>query len=145
MKRSATSHWQGNLKQGNGTLSTESGVLDKVPYSFAKRFENERGTNPEELIGAAHSGCFAMALAGEFEKKKLRAESIDVRAEVTLEDLKISAVHLSVTLNVPDANKNQIEEATQIAKNNCPVSRLLKAEITMEVDLLSSASEMTMS
>lgn len=144
MKRSATSHWQGNLKQGNGTLSTESGVLDKVPYSFAKRFENEPGTNPEELIGAAHSGCFTMALAGELEKKNLIAETIDVQAQVTLDNLKISAVHLSVTLNVPGANRNQIDEVTQIAKNNCPVSRLLKAEITMEVDHLASAPEMTM-
>ena len=144
MKRSATSHWQGTLKQGQGTLSTESGVLNEVPYSFAKRFENERGTNPEELIGAAHSGCFAMALSGELEKKNLKAETIDVKAQVTLENLTISAVHLSVTLNVPGANKNQIDEAAQIAKKNCPVSRLLKAEITMEVDHLSSSPEMTM-
>lgn len=146
MKRTAKSMWQGNLKQGKGALSTESGVLMRAPYSFAKRFENEPGTNPEELIGAAHSGCFAMALAGELEKKNLKAESINVEAEVTLNkgssDWTITDIHLSVLAEVPGATSTMIKDAAELAKANCPVSRLLKANITMDINLpLTSSME----
>ncbi len=141
MKRSASAQWRGNLRQGKGILNTESGSLSKLPYSFAKRFGDEKGTNPEELIGAAHSGCFAMAFAGELEQRNLQPETIDVKAMVSLEKMgegwSINSVHLDVRAVVSAGTKDQIEEAAQSAKKNCPVSQLLKAEITMNLDISS--------
>lgn len=146
MKRSASAHWYGGIKDGRGTISTESEALSNQPYSFAKRFGEERGTNPEELIGAAHSGCFAMALSGELSKHNIVAESINVRAEVSLEKQGegwgIPAVHLIVSVEAPDADKNLVELAAKSAKANCPISKLLKADITMDFSL---ASEQTQS
>ncbi len=143
MKRTATAKWQGNLKQGQGMLTTESASLSNSPYSCAKRFENEGGTNPEELIAAAHAGCFAMAMSAELEKMNLKG-SIDVEAEVVLDKISnewaIPEVHLKMSANVPGASANQIDEAANRAKNNCPVSKLLKANITLESDKLSQSA-----
>ena len=139
MKRSAFAQWHGDLKSGNGSISTESGSVSNTPYSFANRFGDVRGTNPEELIGAAHSGCFAMALSGELDKRKLKAETIDVKAEVSLENGSdgwgITTVHLIVSANVPGATEALVQEAAQAAKKSCPVSKLLKANITMDLTL----------
>lgn len=144
MKRSASAQWRGNLRQGKGILNTESGSLSKLPYSFAKRFGEEKGTNPEELIGAAHSGCFAMAFSGELEKKNLRPETIDVKAIVSVEKMgegwSINSIHLDVRVEVPGGARDQIEEAAQSAKRNCPVSQLLNAEISMNLDISSQES-----
>lgn len=141
MKRSAEAYWVGGIKDGAGKISTESGALTQIPYSFSKRFGDEKGTNPEELIGAAHSGCFAMALSGELTKNNITAESIDVKAEVSLEKQgegwNIPAVHLIVTVAAPGADKNAVELAAKSAKANCPVSKLLKAEITMDFNFVS--------
>lgn len=145
MKRTATAEWRGNLKQGLGAISTESGAIFKIPYSFAKRFSDERGTNPEELIGAAHSGCFAMAMSLELEKRKLKAESINVEAQVTLDkvanDWAVTEIHLNVSAEVPGATDGEIQQAADAAKTNCPISRLLRAHITMNLNLPSQAAE----
>lgn len=139
MKRFASAQWRGDLKSGEGFLSTESESLSNSPYSFTKRFGDERGTNPEELIGAAHSGCFAMAFAGELAKQNFHPELIDVKAEVSLEKIGegwgIPSVHLFVRASVPSASFQQVNEAAQSAKLNCPVSKLLKANITMDFEL----------
>lgn len=148
MKRSATAYWEGGIKNGQGKISSESGVLRDVPYSFAKRFGEERGTNPEELIGAAHSGCFAMAFSLELEKLNLRADSINVKAEVTIdkegEGFSISDVHLDVNANVPNATTDQIQRAANLAKENCPVSKLINANITMNLQLPENTYQPTM-
>lgn len=142
MKRTAKAQWRGNIKQGKGTLETQSGTLSKVPYSFSMRFENEPGTNPEELIGAAHAGCFAMAMAGELEKLSLKPDVIDVQASVTIENLEINKIHLDVSASVPGANAGQVEEAAKTAKENCPVSKVLSsAEITMKFQFISQPGE----
>lgn len=139
MKRSAFAEWRGNLKAGQGLISTESGSLANTSYSFSKRFENVRGTNPEELIAAAHSACFAMAFSGELDKKNLNAESIDAKAEVSLEksgeSWSIPSVHLIVVASVPGASYSDVLAAAESAKQNCPVSKLLKADITMDFEL----------
>ena len=139
MKRGATAHWEGGLKDGRGSLSTTSGVLDKASYSFATRFEDGKGTNPEELIGAAHAGCFSMALSMTLEEAGHAPESIDTRATVSLEQSEggfaIKAVHLDVTANVPGIDASALEKAANDAKAGCPVSKLFNAEITMEAKL----------
>jgi osmotically inducible protein OsmC len=141
MKRSASAHWRGNLRQGQGIINTESGSLSDLSYSFTKRFGDEVGTNPEELIAAAHSSCFAMAISAELEKRNLKADSIDVQANVSLEKegegWSIPAVHLQVSASVPGASQDQVREAAETAKANCPVSKLLKANITLEFHLSS--------
>lgn len=140
MKRNASAVWQGPMKNGKGKLTTDSQVLSNTPYSFTTRFENEKGTNPEELIGAAHAGCFSMALSGELEKMQYTAESIETRASVNLEKSaegwSVTAIHLQVSARVPGASQNDFQKAAQIAKANCPISRLLKAEITMNASLM---------
>lgn len=145
MKRSASAHWHGGIKDGQGMISTESGALNNLPYSFSKRFGTEKGTNPEELIGAAHSGCFAMALSGELSKQNISPESIDVKADVSLEKQGegwgIPAVHLTVSVTAPGADKNLVELAAKSAKENCPVSKLLKANITMDFNLSSEQTQ----
>ncbi len=139
MKRSATAQWQGSLKNGKGTLTTESGVLSETPYSFHTRFENQKGSNPEELIAAAHAGCFSMALSNELQQLELTPEWIETEAAVSLEQgaqgWEISAVHLNVSARVPGISREKFEKAAQTAKAGCPVSKLLKAEITMDVQL----------
>jgi len=140
MKRNASAHWQGGLKDGRGTVSTASGVLDRAQYSFATRFEHGKGTNPEELIGAAHAGCFSMALSMMLGEAGYTPESIDTKATVNLEQSEggfaITAVHLDVTAKVPGADAKGFEKAANDAKAGCPVSRLLNADITMDTKLV---------
>ena len=139
MKRKASAVWQGGLKDGKGTISTDSGVLANTQYSFSTRFEDGVGTNPEELIAAAHAGCFSMALSGQLGAAGLTAESIKTTASVNLEKtdagFAITKVHLDVTAKVPGANQAAFEKATNNAKTGCPVSKLLNAEITMTATL----------
>lgn len=140
MKRNASATWWGSLKDGKGQLSAESGVLTETPYSFATRFENEKGTNPEELIGAAHSGCFSMALANILAEAGMTPERIDTEAEVTLEKgddgFAITRVHLKTRAEVPGAEPDAFEKAANDAKAGCPVSKVLNAEITLEATLV---------
>ncbi len=139
MKRTASAVWRGGLKEGKGTLSTESGVLAETPYSFSTRFENGRGTNPEELIAAAHAGCFSMALSAELGKAGLTPDSIATSAALTMERLEagwtVTAIHLDVAAKVPGADRARFEAAAQTAKAGCPISRLLNAKITMAAKL----------
>ena len=141
MKRKASANWQGGLKDGKGAISTDSGVLSKTQYSFGTRFENGVGTNPEELIAAAHAGCFSMALSGQLGNAGMTAQSIDTIATVTFEKLEagwtITEVHLDVTAKIPGGDKAKFETAANNAKAGCPVSRVLNAKITMEARLQS--------
>jgi osmotically inducible protein OsmC len=139
MKRKASAVWKGGIKDGRGTISTDSRVLSDTQYSFSTRFEEGNGTNPEELIAAAHAGCFSMALSGQLGKAGLTAESINTTAAVTLEKTEagftITAVHLDVSAKVPGSDKQAFETAASNAKSGCPVSRLLNAKITMDATL----------
>jgi osmotically inducible protein OsmC len=139
MKRTGSAVWRGGLKDGKGTVSTESGVLSEAQYSFATRFESGAGTNPEELIAAAHAGCFSMALSKQLEDAGTKAESINTTASVRLEKtdagFTITKVHLDVSARVPGADAAAFETAADNAKAGCPVSRLLKAEITLDAKL----------
>jgi osmotically inducible protein OsmC len=139
MKRNASAVWQGGLKDGKGTISTDSGVLSNTQYSFSTRFEDGKGTNPEELIAAAHAGCFSMALSGQLGNAGMTAESINTTASVTLEKtdagFTITKVHLDVIAKIPGADSQAFETAANNAKAGCPISRLLKAEITMDAKL----------
>ena len=139
MKRNASAEWKGGLKDGNGTISTDSGVLSNTQYSFSTRFENGAGTNPEELIAAAHAGCFSMALSGQLALAGLTAESIRTTASVRLEKgdagFAITSVHLDVKARVPGADQGAFDTAANNAKEGCPVSKVLKAEITMDATL----------
>jgi osmotically inducible protein OsmC len=140
MQRKAGAVWKGGLKDGQGTLTTESGVLRATPYSFSTRFEGVKGTNPEELIAAAHAGCFSMALSAELGKAGLTPDTISTEAAVTLEKkdqgFTITKSHLEVTGKVPGADQAKFQEIANAAKKGCPVSRLLNAEITMNARLL---------
>ena len=139
MKRKATAVWKGGLKDGKGTVSTESGVLSNTQYSFGSRFETGTGTNPEELVAAAHAGCFSMALSAELGKANLTPESINTTATVTLEMLEtgptITSIHLDTTVKIPGAGKFALEKAANAAKAGCPISRLLNTKITLEARL----------
>ena len=139
MRRKASAVWAGGLKDGKGTISTESSVLSDTQYSFSTRFEDGTGTNPEELIAAAHAGCFSMALSGQLGQAGLTAESIKTTATVRLEKtdagFAITSVHLEVRARIPNADQQAFETATNNAKANCPVSKVLKAEITMDAQL----------
>ena len=139
MKRQASAVWTGGLKDGNGKISTDSGVLSDTQYSFSTRFEDGIGTNPEELIAAAHAGCFSMALSGQLGQAGLTAESIKTTATVRLEKtdagFAITSVHLEVRAKVPGADQQAFETAANNAKAGCPVSKVLKAEITMDASL----------
>jgi osmotically inducible protein OsmC len=139
MKRSGSAVWSGGLKDGKGTVSTESGVLSGVPYNFAKRFESEKGTNPEELIAAAHAACFSMALSLILGDAGMKADSIDTKATVTLEQtgggFAVTASHLETTVRIPNANKPAFDKAVEAAKTGCPISKLLNATITLDAKL----------
>jgi osmotically inducible protein OsmC len=139
MKRSASAVWKGELKDGGGTVSSESGVLSNTPYNFKKRFENEKGTNPEELIAAAHAACFSMALSGAMAKEGLTPESIDTTATVTFEKLDagwtVTSSHLQTAVKSPNANPAAFQKAAEGAKAGCPISRLLNTTITMDAKL----------
>ena len=141
MKRNASAHWEGGLKDGKGTVSTESGVLAGTQYSFSTRFENGKGTNPEELIAAAHAGCFSMALSGQLGNAGLTAQSIDTTATVTFEKLEagftVTEVHLKLVAKIPGADKAAFETAANNAKTGCPISRLLNTKITLDAQLVS--------
>ena len=139
MKRKASAVWRGGLKDGKGAISTDSGVLSETQYSFSTRFEDGVGTNPEELIAAAHAGCFSMALSGQLAQANLTAESIRTTATVRLEKgdtgFAITSVHREVRAKVPGADQQAFETAANNAKAGCPVSKVLKAEITMDAQL----------
>ena len=139
MKRSASAEWKGGLKDGKGTISSDSGVLSNTQYSFNTRFEDGAGTNPEELIAAAHAGCFSMALSGQLAQAGLTADSIRTTASVKLEKtdagFAITSVHLDVKARVPGADEAAFTTAANNAKAGCPVSKVLKAEITMDATL----------
>src|SRR5579872_6408715 len=129
MERTASAVWNGSLKEGKGTITTQSGVLSDAPYSFVTRFENGRGTNPEELIAAAHAGCFSMALSAQLTNAGITPDSIETTAAVTLEKTEagftITKVHLNVTGRVPGADLAAFQKAAENAKAGCPISRLL--------------------
>ena len=139
MQRKASAVWQGGLKEGKGTVSTESGVLSQAQYSFGTRFESGKGTNPEELIAAAHAGCFSMALSAELGKSGITPEKIETSAAVSLDKLDsgwtVTQVHLDVRAKISGAAKAAFEAAADTAKKNCPISRLLTAKITMQATL----------
>jgi osmotically inducible protein OsmC len=136
MKRSATAMWNGDLKSGKGTISTDSGVLSNTQYSFASRFEQGTGTNPEELIAAAHAGCFSMALSLQLAEQGLIAQSITTKATVTIDKtdagFTITSSHLDLTARIPGASQQAFESATDNAKNGCPVSKVLNTKITLD-------------
>jgi len=140
MKRTATANWKGGLKEGKGTVSAASGIFSNVPYNVVGRFESGAGTSPEELIAAAHASCFAMALSAELGKVGLTPESIDSRSTVSLDKLDsgwtVTASHLEVTAKIPGADRGKFQQAADAAKAGCPISRLLKAEITLEAKLV---------
>ena len=140
INRTGSATWQGGLKDGRGSVSTESGALTGQPYGFAMRFEGVKGTNPEELIGAAHAACFTMALSNILGQAGLTAERMDTKARVTMEQadggFEITAVHLSLEGRVPGADAAKFLELAEKAKAGCPVSKLMKAAITMEVKLV---------
>jgi osmotically inducible protein OsmC len=141
MKTTGSAVWRGGLKDGRGAISTKSGALKDYPYGFASRFEGKPGTNPEELIGAAHGGCFTMALSLILSEAKLTAEQMDTTAEVTLDQVgegyAITSVHLSLKGKVPGASAAKFQELAEKAKAGCPVSKLLNTKITLDVNLLS--------
>jgi osmotically inducible protein OsmC len=140
MVRKASAVWKGSLKEGKGTISTDSGVLSNTPYSFSTRFENARGTNPEELIAAAHAGCFTMALSAQLGSAGITPESLETTASLSLDKLDagwtITKIHLDVTAHIPGVDKAAFDKAAESAKAGCPISRLLKAEITMTARLV---------
>lgn len=140
MKRTGSAVWKGGIKDGSGVVSTESGVLDAVPYSFAKRFGEEKGTNPEELIGAAHAACFAMALSGALGAHGMTAEALDVSAAVSVVPVEggfaISASHLTLRAKIPGADPEAFRKAAEGAKAGCPVSKVLNATVTLDAELV---------
>jgi len=141
MQRTASAQWKGGLKDGKGTVSTASGVLSNSQYSFSTRFESGKGTNPEELIAAAHAGCFSMALSAELGKASITPESIDTKCTVTFEKtdtgFSITESHLDVTAKIPGANKAAFDKAAADAKSGCPISRVLNTKVTMSANLQS--------
>jgi len=141
INRSGAAAWQGGIKDGKGSVSTESGALKAYPYGFASRFEGKAGTNPEELLAAAHAGCFTMALSLILGEAKLVAEQMDTSAKVTLEKVadgfSITAVHLTLKAKVPGADNAQFQELAAKAKAGCPVSKLFNTKITLDATLAS--------
>ena len=139
IKRKGSAVWSGGLKDGKGAISTESGALKDYPYGFASRFEGQRGSNPEELIGAAHASCFTMALSKILGEANLTARQLSTSAEVTLEQVDgsfaITAVHLTLKANIPGTDRATFEKLAAQAKAGCPVSKLLKAEISLDATL----------
>ncbi|MFT9091911.1 MAG: OsmC family protein [Gluconacetobacter sp.] len=136
IKKFGTAHWEGSIKEGKGTVSTESGALSAQPYGFNTRFEGVAGTNPEELIGASHAACFAMALSGILGGAGLTATALDTKSVISLEKqaegFAVTAAHLTLTATIPGITEDQFQELAAKAKAGCPISKLLKAEITLE-------------
>jgi osmotically inducible protein OsmC len=141
INRTASAAWTGGLRDGKGSISTESGALNTYPYGFAARFEGQKGTNPEELLGAAHAGCFTMALSLILGEAKLTASEMNTSAKVTLEQIEggfaITAVHLTLKAKIPGTDQKVFEELANKAKAGCPVSKVLKANITLDAALVS--------
>ena len=139
MKSHASAHWSGGLKDGKGTVSTRAGGLSDTPYDFAMRFDGQPGTTPEELIGAAHAACFSMALSAQLGERGMTAEAIDTKATVTLDFIDgaptVTSSHLELVARVPGADAGPFTEAADAAKAGCPISRLLKCEITLDAKL----------
>jgi osmotically inducible protein OsmC len=145
MVRKGSAVWNGSLKEGKGTVSSESGVLTNAQYSFSTRFENGRGTNPEELIAAAHAGCFSMALSAQLGNAGITPQSLETTAAVTLEKLEsgftVTKIHLDLTARIPGVDKAVFDKAAADAKAGCPISKLLKAaEITLTTKLLAESA-----
>jgi len=140
MERKGSAVWKGGLKDGKGTVSTGSGILSNTPYNFAQRFDSAPGTNPEELIGAAHAACFSMALSGQLGAAQLTAESIETTSTIKLEKLDsgftITSAHLDVKARVPNADQAAFMKAAEAAEKGCPISKVLNAKITMNATLL---------
>jgi osmotically inducible protein OsmC len=140
MDRKGSAIWEGSIREGRGTVSTESGTLATAPYSFTSRFEHGQGTNPEELLAAAHAGCFSMAFSGQLAAEKLTADRIETSATVTVEKLDsgfaITRVHLSMSAKIPGATQEQFERLSGNAKAGCPVSKLFNATITLDATLV---------
>lgn len=136
INRQASANWQGDGKDGKGTLTTQSTVLDKTQYSSKSRFEDGKGTNPEELIGAAHAGCFSMKLAFIINEMGYSPSNIDTLAKVTFEDGQVTKIHLDLEAKVKDMSDDDFQKAAKKAKENCPVSLLLKAEISLSAKLV---------
>ena len=138
--RKGSAAWSGGLKDGKGAISTESGAVNAHPYGFASRFEGQKGTNPEELLGAAHAGCFTMALSLILENAGYKADKMDTTAKVTLEQVEggyaITAVQLTLKASIPGVGKDEFVELAATAKANCPVSKVLNAEITLDAELV---------
>jgi osmotically inducible protein OsmC len=143
MKRKGSAQWQGSVKEGKGSVSTPSGVLDHTQYSFSSRFAEGKGTNPEELIAAAHAGCFSMSLSSQLGNAGFTADSIDTTATVTVEKLEdgfsFTQIHLEVLARIPKIDDATFKKAAQAAKEGCPVSKVLKATITMDARLVEIA------
>ena len=137
MKRNATAVWQGTGKEGKGVLTTQSGVLKDTQYSFGSRFEEGIGTNPEELIAAAHAGCFTMKLSFNIDGAGFCAEKLETKCEIKLEDVAITHSHLTLQASIPGITKEKFDELVVDAEKNCPVSKLLNAEISMDARLIS--------
>ena len=139
MKKKASAVWKGGIKDGGGTISTETGVLKEAPYGFKARFENGPGTNPEELLGAAHAGCFSMALSLQLTTAGIPPEKIETQAEITLDKVgdgfAVTASHLIVRAKVPGASAEKFAELAEAAKSGCPLSKVLNAKITMDATL----------
>ena len=139
MKTHGSAVWQGGIRDGKGAISTQSGALSEYPYGFSSRFEGKPGTNPEELIGAAHAGCFTMALSLILGEAQLKAEQMETRADVTLDKVDdgyaITSVHLTLKAKIPGADQAQFEELAGKAKAGCPVSKLLNTKITLDATL----------
>lgn len=136
MKRTATAIWKGSGKDGNGALTTQSSTLNNTQYSYKSRFEDGVGTNPEELIAAAHAGCFAMKLSFVLQALGITPESLDVQAEVTIADGSITSSALQLKARIPGITPQQFKDAAEDAKQNCPVSKVLKANITLDASLV---------
>lgn len=139
MKRKASAVWNGDLRNGNGSISSDSGVLSDAQFSFRTRFKDEKGTNPEELIAAAHAGCFSMALSNELASAGMSPESVATTATVELGQVDgaptVTAVHLETKARVPGADRDAFDKAADAAKKGCPISKLLNAEITLDAEL----------
>lgn len=141
MKRKASAVWNGDLRNGSGSISSDSGVLSNAAFSFRTRFKDEKGTNPEELIAAAHAGCFSMALSNELASAGMSPESVETSATVELGQVDgapaVTAVHLETKARVPGADKAAFDKAAETARKGCPISKLLNAEITLDAQLQS--------
>src|SRR5919202_629746 len=144
MKRSARAVWKGGLQDGKGTVSTDSGALSNTPYTYKMRFENEKGTNPEDLVAAAHAACFSMALSLFLGQAGMTAQSIETKATVSLDQVDggfaVTSSHLQTSVAIPNADKAAFDKAVETAKSGCPISKLLNAKITLDAKLLQPAA-----